>query len=114
MTQLYDLDKLFIKHPELRPYFYNGQEMSKAASDDERQRILAIAEFQLDFFDSFLTQREYLTLKPEELKNWRTYIEDSFSHSPAMCYRLKGVEDRYNSELEEIAKSKCPKDAARD
>jgi hypothetical protein len=107
MTELYELDKVFIDYPHLRPYFYDGKEMSD--SDADYGRVRAIAEFQLDFFDSFLTQSEYLTLKPDELENWRTYIKDSFRNSPAMCRRLKGVEGWYNSELEDIAKSNCLK-----
>lgn len=107
MTELYELDKIFISYPHLRPYFYDGTEISDSNTDYERVR--AIAEFQLDFFDSFLTQREYLTLKPDELENWRTYIKDSFRNSPTMCRRLKGVEGWYNSELEDIAKSHCLK-----
>jgi hypothetical protein len=104
MDQLLRLDDLFISHPELRPYFYKRKEIIEG--DGNYDKALAVAEFQLDFFDSYLTQAEYLSLKPEERQNWETYIADSFSNSPIMCVRLKGAPGWYSAKLEELAK--CP------
>jgi hypothetical protein len=102
LGQLFQLDDLFIKNSELRPYFYDGKEMAK--EDKNYSKTLAIAEFQLDFFDSFLTQSQYLTLDDEERKNWDKYIEDSFSTSPIMCERLKNAPGWYGAKLEALAR----------
>lgn len=102
MNQLLNLDKIFIDNDKLRPYFYDGKEIGK--DDGEYNKALAIAEFQIDFFDSFLTQSEHLTLNAEERRNWHKYIEDSFSRSPIMCQRLKDAPGWYTDELKRIAK----------
>lgn len=104
MSQLLQLDSLFIEHPEVRPYFYYGKEINKG--DEHYDRALAVAEFQLDFFDSYLTQSQYLTLGDEERQNWEKYITDSFSTSPIMCARLKDAPGWYGAKLEKLAK--CP------
>jgi hypothetical protein len=101
MNQLLQLDNLFINNPELRPYFYYGKEISEG--DKNYDKALAVAEFQLDFFDSYLTQSEYLTLRAEERQNWEKYIVDSFSNSPIMCMRLKDAPGWYSAKLEGLA-----------
>lgn len=103
MSQLLEVDKLFIKDPELRPYFYSRKVISE--DDPNYNKVLAIAEFQLDFFDSYLTQSEYLTLSTDEEKqNWEKYIVDSFANSLPMCQRLKDAPGWYSAKLENLAK----------
>jgi hypothetical protein len=123
MDQMLELDKLFIEHPDLRPYFYEGQEIRQGDQDElnggqevkgERetpvafkkryQRVLAIADFQLDFFDLFLNQSESLILSQEDKENWLSYITDSFAKSPVMCQRLNSVKSWYSIEMYEISK----------
>jgi hypothetical protein len=40
--RMLDLSRLFVEHPELRPYFYDGVDIEKQA-EEIRQRVLAIA-----------------------------------------------------------------------
>lgn len=103
-----EIDKLFIADPELRPYFYDGQEISEDAPN--YQKVLAVAEFQLDVFDTFFTQEDYVTLDTEERQNWVKYMGDSFHTSPALCRRLNPAQDWYTAKLVKLAKSNCPKD----
>src|SRR5688572_43181 len=48
--QVLEADKLFIEKPKLRPYFYSGAEIDK--DNPDYAAVEAIAEYQLDYFDS--------------------------------------------------------------
>lgn len=102
-NQLLILDKLFIEHPEMRQYFYDNVEISGDKDKVNYQRALAIAEFQIDFFDTFLTQESSLNLADDEREAWHTYIIRSFARSRVMCVRLNTDPDWYGSNLKELA-----------
>ena len=56
-AQMFIIDQLFVTHPELRPYFYEGK-----PPDDEqllRQRLLAAAEMILDVFEVIVLHQKY-------------------------------------------------------
>jgi hypothetical protein len=56
--QVLEVDKLFIEHAKLRPYFYSGREISEDNPDYSEAE--AVAEYELDFFDSAQHQLEYI------------------------------------------------------
>ena len=107
-----DLDKIFLEHPELRPYFYEGQPITK--DDKNYHTVMAIAEFQLDFFDATMTQleirpRESGVEMAEEKKTWDNYFADSFKNSPALCQRFRelSLKGWYRQNLEDIGQRQC-------
>jgi hypothetical protein len=51
-----DLSRLFVEHPALRPYFYDGVDIEDK-SEETRQRVLAIAELHIDYLDTELLRR---------------------------------------------------------
>lgn len=76
-----DLTRIFIEHPELRPYFYDG----KPVDVDDKLRhykIQAAAEAVLDSFEWIWRRRIELNTKGED--GWRAYIVETFSSSPAL------------------------------
>ena len=57
------LDQVFIEHSHLRPYFYEGAVLDSDDPnyDEKKAKIEAIAEYHLDFFDSFWGKIAYLS-----------------------------------------------------
>lgn len=78
--QMMSVDRLFIDHPELRPYLYDGQELP--ADPRERSRITATAELLVDFLDNIASQSRHI---PDYLCGpWYVYFQDLARSSPAM------------------------------
>jgi hypothetical protein len=97
--QLLDLDKVFIENADLRKYFFEGEDIQK--DDEENDEVVAIADYYLDFFYSFLAQTRYLPELQTNSPSWRawaTYIRDTFASSPIMCKRLNEVQGWYTRE----------------
>ena len=107
-NQMLEVNRIFIENPDLRPYFYSGKAISP--QDPNLAKALAVADLQLDFFDSFWTQSDNL---PElhrdgpEWDAWNNYIGDSFRHSPIMCKRLQEVHGWYTPDFIKFAGEFC-------
>lgn len=76
------LDQVFIEHPELRPFFYEGQPPLDSGSGDDnlRYRVLAAAEYALDIFECIWDHRD--TYDEADKESWRTWISDMLGASP--------------------------------
>jgi hypothetical protein len=75
----FEVDKLFIDRPKLRPFFYEGTELAKA-NDEMRPELDAIAQMILDCFDNVYHQREFMP--PDTFKAWSTFLKDMYRKSP--------------------------------
>jgi hypothetical protein len=110
-TELLELHKLYLEHPQLRPYFRGGRDIRP--DDPNYEQALVLAEYQLDFFDSFWVQSEQmphiLNRDGPEWLSWLSYMRDSFALSPLMCRHLDSVKTWYTSEFVAFAKASCPK-----
>jgi hypothetical protein len=81
-------DQMFVNTSEVRPYFYYG----KLLSDDDplAEKVKAVAEYLLDYFDSQATQlRKYPNLWRSEKDSWEANIIDQFAWSPVLCWYLE-------------------------
>jgi len=111
-SELLELHKLHLEHPELRPYFRNGRDIGP--DDPNYNRAIVLAEFQLDFFDSFWVQSEQmpniLGRQGAAWLSWVTYMRDSFALSPIMCRHLDGIKTWYTPEFVAFARASCPKE----
>ncbi len=93
---MFAMDQLFITYPDLRPYFYLGKEISEG--DPNYARVLAIAEFLLDYFGSILIQhRRFPQIWPTNW--WEPYFTHVFANSPILCWYLESTVDWYHEEL---------------
>ena len=110
-SELLELHKLYLEHPELRPYFRDGRDIRP--DDPNYEQALVLAEFQLDFFDSFWVQSEQmpniLGREGPDWLSWVTYMRDSFALSPIMCRHLDSIKAWYTPEFVAFAKASCPK-----
>jgi hypothetical protein len=94
-TNLTMTKQIFIEYPFLRPYFYDGLDISE--DNDKYHRAEGVAEHLLDFFDGVLQLNEKGQLWPQHL--WANYIKDSFRNSPILRDYLEKTKDWYSSKL---------------
>jgi hypothetical protein len=110
-NELLELHKLYLEHPELRPYFRGGRDIRP--DDPNYEKALVLAEYQLDFFDSFWAQSQHmprlLDRRGRAWAAWIAYMKDSFSLSPIMCRHLDSIKTWYTPDFVEFARASCPK-----
>lgn len=95
-SQMFAVDRVFINEPELRPYFYSGRDISN--DDPLYDKVVAVAELLLDFFDSVLLQQKHFPqIWPRQW--WEAYMMYSFANSPLLCGYLESVKDWYTEDL---------------
>jgi len=75
-----EIDRYFVDHPEYKPYFGGDKDIDE--SDPEHSRVLAIAEWIMDWMDNSCDQGGYIS--PEPRSSWYCYFRDLMSSSPIM------------------------------
>jgi hypothetical protein len=101
VSQIMEVDKLFIKHSELRAYFYSGKYIDKTNSDYEK--VIAISEYFLDYFEVEILQARYFPkLWPQWWEAWKTFMKNIFANSPIMCEYLTSKKGWYIKELIDV------------
>ena len=113
MSNLLDVDQVFIDNPDLRPYFFDGKKISP--TDRNYNKVLAIADYEIDFFGSVLNEVSYsqsYASEKETRQSWDQYMHTSFKESPIMCQRLKylAITGQYEPEFINKFKVDCPGD----
>lgn len=86
-----ELDKIFIDHPELYPYFNAGQEMSTADSQETKYLLISTSELIMDSMDSILSN--YDDEWPDD--GWRNWAYDAFRESPSLREHLQNRRSWY-------------------
>jgi hypothetical protein len=80
-AQMADMNRFFLEHLELRPYFFDGASLPSV--DGERERVLAAAEMYLNVMDSVLTQLPILS-RGSVAADWEAYFRDVYTSSPVI------------------------------
>ena len=83
----YETDKLFIEHPEFRPYFYDGKDLDSVKNDTFYLKAVGISELLLDYFDT-MNDMNYLSFNDTLNQGWRNWVEGSFETSPILVKTL--------------------------
>src|SRR5215510_9739458 len=102
-NQSHEISRIFLEHPELRPYFFYGQ--SCEGNNPDYHRAEAAAELILDIYLSMSSQakradqRFLETGDPENL--WQQYISDAFAHSPILVATLMKRQNWYGQAMVE-------------
>ncbi len=96
-----DITRLFIDHPNLRPYFYKAKPIDQ--SDPNFDAVMAVSEMYLDFIESF--SDDYVLFLPGMAENgesrllWDRYFKDLFTSSPALCAYAKEKQHWYSTDF---------------
>lgn len=88
----FELDKAFIEHPELRPYFYDKKDIRE--DDPLFAKAAAMAEFELDNFDSIMEQERYFPAGSLH-EGWRRWIFNGFDKSPVLVRTIEQLRSEY-------------------
>ena len=85
-SQSLGIMQFFAEHPEVRPYFYDNKDLSKAESELEKLRVLSTAEMVAGFMELVTLQLEE---QPAEIQpRWRAYIVDGYESSAVLREHL--------------------------
>jgi hypothetical protein len=102
-TQLMlEVDRIFLNHPELRPFFYDDVEPTP---DVDRNLINAAVEFMLDAFECIWDQRPHFSAP--DYDSWAEYIVDRFGTSPVLRQFYRDHAGWYPT-LDSLLKEKAP------
>lgn len=104
-TQLLEINKVFVEHPEMQKYIYGEADVRKGESDYDR--AYAVGDLVLNFFDNYIALELHLVSTNYELEAWHLYISDTFSSSPIICKILFEAKDEYGEELVKMATKAC-------
>ena len=85
--------KMFVEHPDLRPYFYDSIVMPVQAL--EISKVLAACEVMGDHWENILLSKK--SLDEETLGVWKNYMVGIYSTSPSLQYFLLHEGYRYSS-----------------
>jgi len=78
-SQSLEILRFIAENPELRPYFYDNKDLSRAESELERLRVLSTAEMVGGFMELVALQ---LAEQPAEIQpRWKAYIVDGYNSS---------------------------------
>jgi hypothetical protein len=96
------LDRVFLDHPELRPYFYEGKDLDKA--DPLYPIVEAVADMHLDVYTYGLS---YRICYPDQYRHPKAYahcVRDMLAHSPVLRRRLEKKAAWFSPQLRELLK----------
>ena len=96
-NQSLSIMKFFAEHPELRPYFYDNKDLTQAANELERSKVLTAAEMVGGFMELVAMQVEEQT--PEIQSRWKAYIVDAHNSSPVLREHLVSCAAWYADDL---------------
>lgn len=85
--RIFDLNRIFIDAPELRPYFYDGRDI-EGLDSLLRDKVEAVAEIHIEFFDTELLRQRQFTKTLEGMPDFDGWIRGVLRTSPAVCRRL--------------------------
>ncbi|MET9271212.1 hypothetical protein [Kribbella sp. NPDC003557] len=86
-----EVDRVFIEHPELRPYFYDSEVC--APGHQHYNQVMAVAELELDVLECIWDARD--SYSDDDYKSWAEYIKGVFETSPAVSRLYADNEDWY-------------------
>lgn len=91
--QFHAVMALLVRYPEAIPYFESGKVLADDAK--ERDRVLILADMQLDAMDLVIYHADTLPGILPGVEGWRSYVKNCFKNSPVLRDRLKDKESDY-------------------
>jgi hypothetical protein len=96
------LHRIFLDHPELRPYFFEGKDIKE--TDPLYPQAEAVADMHLD---AFAYNLDYRLVFPDDYRRperYKNYIRSRLDLSPIMRRRLEQRPDWFSPHLQEVLK----------
>ena len=87
--------KVFIEHPELGRYLYDGAPLP--AAGDERHKVISAFEMFCDYFEYIVLQEGAVAAEVRD--SWIRYMEKTFRHSAALQEFIATNREQYTPQL---------------
>lgn len=97
-STMLDIDRYFIDNPDLKKYFYGGENISE--KDDLYGKLESIAEMLLDFLDFVLSHKE--NMDRQDWDEWELYAQYVYHQSPIMQRYWAANKNWWMPELEPL------------
>jgi hypothetical protein len=111
ITGLSEYDERLIENAELMPYLegdQDGREVPLSSADAGKvRRIVALANYKLDFIDGFYSQEGHINWDLYSRCGWETYFRDSFRRSEALCALICSNPLQYGTHVSQLGVSVC-------
>lgn len=95
----FDLAKVFLERPHLRPFFYDG--VASAADGEDAERVRIVAAMVADFAEFVFEQEKHLD--PESIRGWIAWTKYVAGKSPALQAHLQEHLDWYPKAARRLA-----------
>jgi len=113
---LSEYDKLLVEKAAIMPYLEGdaaGGELPLPERDpDTTAEIMALANYKLDFIDSFYSQHAHINWERHTRCGWEVYFRDSFERSQALCTLLCRNPDQYGNHVRHLGVAVCQRKAS--
>ena len=94
----------FVTKPELRPYFFDREQLTP--NDPNAGLVFAVADVRIDLMDAILTHIKFKGWTAQETAGWQTTFRDAFRTSPALCEVFQETSEHYGL-IKPVAKEGC-------
>jgi hypothetical protein len=91
-SQMSAIDNIFVEHPEMYPYFYEGKVITQ--DDPEYFKVLAVAMAVTNYLETNLPRDG-----AGPMPGWEKYTSDQFAISPIMCEYLERRHEWFDDRL---------------
>jgi hypothetical protein len=102
LSNVLTLHRVFLDHPELRPYFFENKDLEE--TDPLYPQVEAVADMHLDAFAYNLDYRLVLPDDYRRAEDYKLYIRSRLALSPVMRRRLEKKADWFSPYLQEVLK----------
>ena len=102
LCNVLELHRIFLNHPELRPYFFEGKDIKE--TDPLYPQVEAVADMHLDVFAYNL---DYRLVFPDDYRRperYKRYIRSRLALSPVLRRRLEQKADWFSPLMQEVLK----------
>lgn len=84
-AKAFEMQQIFVEHPELWPYFHGGKDIEEDASAEKIALLEAVALLKLDYFELIrMIYRADLMMDEEDIKATNLYMRHGIDKSPVL------------------------------
>jgi hypothetical protein len=109
-AKAFEMQQIFVKHPELWPYFHKGKDLEDNAPAEKIALLEAVGLLKLDYFELIqMIYRADLMMDKEDIDATREYMRHGIANSP-MLRRLFARHRDWYPKLQPLFDGTVPED----
>ncbi len=84
-AKAFEMQQIFVEHPELWPYFHEGKDIEQGATPEKIALLEAVGLLKLDYFELIrMIYRADLMMDEEDIEATRLYMRHGIDNSPVL------------------------------